>query len=312
MITPDRITIAPEVAEALRDGRPVVALESTLISHGLPYPQNVEVATASEAAVRESGAVPATVALNRGRILVGLDADALEALAIAPRGSVLKVSRPNLGYAIASGGWGATTVAATMIAADAVGIRVFATGGIGGVHRGALGPGHASFDISADLDELARTPVVVVCAGPKAILDVPLTLEYLETRGVPVVSLGIDEIPGFYSRRSGIPAPSHVPDVAGAAAVIRAHAEMGLTSGLVICNPVPEADALPLDVARGAIEQAIREADEAGISGGAVTPWLLARVAEITRGASVKANIALIVNNARVGGLLARELVPGG
>ena len=152
----------------------------------------------------------------------------------------------------------------------------------------------------------------MVCAGPKAILDVPLTLEYLETRGVPVVSLGIDEVPGFYSRRSGIPAPSHVPDVAGAAAVIRAHAEMGLTSGLVICNPVPEADALPLDVARGAIEQAIREADEAGISGGAVTPWLLARVAEITRGASVKANIALIVNNARVGGLLARELVPGG
>jgi pseudouridine-5'-phosphate glycosidase len=316
MITPDRLAIAPEVADALRDGTPVVALESTLISHGLPYPQNVEVATASEAAVRSSGAVPATVALNRGRLLVGLAADELEALATAPKGSVRKVSRPNLGLAIASGEWGATTVAATMIAADSAGIRVFATGGIGGVHRGALGGGgahggHATFDISADLDELARTPVAVVCAGPKAILDVPLTLEYLETRGVPVVSVGIDEVPGFYSRLSGIPAPSHVPDIAAAAAVIRAHEAMGLTSGLVICNPVPEADGLPLDVARAAIEQAIREADEAGIAGAAVTPWLLARVAAITGGASVKANISLITNNARVAGLLAGALARG-
>jgi pseudouridylate synthase len=308
MITPDRLAIAPEVADALRDGTPVVALESTLISHGLPYPQNVEVATASEAAVRESGAVPATVALNRGRLLVGLDRDELEGLATAPRGSVRKVSRPNLGLAIASGEWGATTVAATMIAAEAAGIGVFATGGIGGVHRGAIDGASPSFDISADLDELARTRVAVVCAGPKAILDVPRTLEYLETRGVPVVSVGIDEVPGFYSRRSGIPAPSHVADIAAAAAVIRAHEAMGLVSGLVICNPVPEADALPLDVARGAIEQAIREADEAGISGGAVTPWLLARVAEITGGASVKANISLITNNARVAGLLAGAL----
>jgi len=312
MITPDRLAIAPEVADALRDGTPVVALESTLISHGLPYPQNVEVATASEAAVRSSGAVPATVALNEGRLLVGLSGADLEALATAPKGSVRKVSRPNLGLAIASGEWGATTVAATMIAAEAAGIRVFATGGIGGVHRGALGGGthggHASFDISADLDELARTPVAVVCAGPKAILDVPLTLEYLETRGVPVVSVGIDEVPGFYSRLSGIPAPSHVPDIAAAAAVIRAHGAMGLTSGLVICNPVPEADALPPDIARAAIEQAIREADEAGIAGAAVTPWLLARVAEITGGASVKANISLITNNARVAGQLASAL----
>ena len=314
MITPDRLAIAPEVADALRDGTPVVALESTLISHGLPYPQNVEVATASEAAVRSSGAVPATVALNAGRLLVGLSLDELEALATAPKGSVRKVSRPNLGLAIASGEWGATTVAATMIAAEAAGIRVFATGGIGGVHRGALGGGgahggHATFDISADLDELARTPVAVVCAGPKAILDVPLTLEYLETRGVPVVSVGIDEVPGFYSRLSGIPAPSHVQDIAAAADVIRAHEAMGLTSGLVICNPVPEADALPLDIARAAIEQAIREADEAGISGAAVTPWLLARVAAITGGASVKANISLITDNARVAGLLAGALL---
>jgi pseudouridine-5'-phosphate glycosidase len=315
MITHDRIAIAPEVADALRDGRPVVALESTLISHGLPYPQNVQVATASEAAVRSAGAVPATVALNGGRLLVGISVSQLEELATAPTGSVRKVSRPNLALAIASGTWGATTVAATMIAADAAGIRVFATGGIGGVHRGALGGSgvggghvHASFDISADLDELARTPVAVVCAGPKAILDVPLTLEYLETRGVPVISLGIDEIPGFYSRLSGIPAPGHVPDVAAAAAVIRAHSAMGLTSGIVICNPVPEADALPLDIARAAIERAIREADEAGVTGAALTPWLLARVAAITGGASVTANIALITNNARVAGLLAGAL----
>jgi pseudouridylate synthase len=307
MITPDRLAIAPEVADALRLGRPVVALESTLISHGLPYPQNVEVATASEAAIRESGAVPATVALNAGRLLVGLSTDELEALATAPAGSVRKVSRPNLGAAIASGGWGATTVAATMIAAHAAGIRVFATGGIGGVHRGALG-GHATFDISADLDELARTPVAVVCAGPKAILDVPLTLEYLETRGVPVVALGIDEIPGFYSRGSGIHAPVSVADVASVAAIIRAHESLGLESGLVICNPVPEADALDDDVARTAIAQAVDEAERAGIGGAEATPWLLARVAAITGGASVRANIALIVNNARVAGALATTL----
>jgi pseudouridylate synthase len=243
MITADRLAIAPEVSDALASGTPVVALESTLISHGLPYPQNVEVATASEQAIRSAGAVPATVALNAGRLLVGLAPDELEGLATAPAGSVRKVSRPNLGAAIASGGWGATTVAATMIAAHAAGIRVFATGGIGGVHRGALGSGAgrapATFDISADLDELARTPVAVVCAGPKAILDVPLTLEYLETRGVPVVSIGIDEIPGFYARRSGIPASIAVADVREAAGVIRAHEAMGMTSGLVICNPVP-------------------------------------------------------------------------
>ena len=308
MIPSDRLLIDPEVAAALRSGAPVVALESTLISHGLPYPQNVEVATASEAAVRASGAVPATVALHGGRLRGGLARDDLEALATAPRGSVRKVSRPNLGFAIASGQWGATTVAATMIAAEAAGIRVFATGGIGGVHRGAIDGDNPSFDISADLDELARTRVAVVCAGPKAILDVPRTLEYLETRGVPVLSLGIDEVPGFYSRRSGIPSPAHVPDVAAAAAVVRAHEAMGLTSGLVICNPVPDADALPLEVAREAIDRAIREAGEAGITGAAVTPWLLARVAEITGGASVRANISLITNNARVAGQLAGAL----
>ena len=313
MITPDRLAIAPEVADALASGIPVVALESTLISHGLAYPDNVEVATASEQAIRTAGAVPATVALNEGRLLVGLSRDDLEQLATAPHGSVRKVSRPNLGAAIASGGWGGTTVAATMIAAHASGIRVFSTGGIGGVHRGALGDAggvhQPTLDISADLDELARTPVAVVCAGPKAILDVPLTLEYLETRGVPVVALGIDEIPGFYSRRSGIPAPVSVPDVAAAADVIRAHEAMGLTSGLVICNPVPEEDALDDALARDAIEQALREAEHTGISGAAVTPWLLARVGLLSYGAWVKANVALIVNNAKTGGELAAALV---
>lgn len=314
MIAPDLLAISAEVADALASRRPVVALESTLISHGLAYPHNVEVATASEEAIRATGAVPATVAVREGRLLVGLSRDELETLATAPAGSVRKVSRPNLGAAIASGGHGATTVAATMIAAHASGIRVFATGGIGGVHRGALGSaqgssaGAATFDISADLDELARTPVNVVCAGPKAILDVPLTLEYLETRGVPVVAVGIDELPGFYSRRSGIPAPVTVPDVNAAAAVIRAHDALGLGSGIVVCNPVPEADALDETVARDAIERALRDADEAGITGAAVTPWLLARVAAITNGASVTANVSLIVDNARVAGLLAAAL----
>ena len=308
MIAPELLAIAPEVADALRDGRPVVALESTLISHGLPYPQNVEVATASEAAIRSTGAVPATVALNEGRLLVGLSADQLETLATAPRGSVDKVSRRNLAAAIAGAAWGATTVAATMIACQAAGIRVFATGGIGGVHRGAIDGTNPSFDISADLDELARTPVAVVCAGPKAILDVPRTLEYLETRGVPVVAIGIDEVPGFYARGSGLKAPTSVPDVAGAAAVVRAHEALGLGSGLVICAPVPEEQALPDAVTREAVDQAIREADHTGITGAALTPWLLARVAAITDGASVKANIALIVNNATVGGELASAL----
>ena len=301
MLQPDRLAIAPEVADALRDGRPVVALESTLISHGLPYPQNVEVATASERAIRSSGAVPATVAMKDGRLLVGLAADDLEALATAPAGSVRKVSRHSLAEGAAAGGWSATTVSATMIAARAAGIRVFSTGGIGGVHRGT----------SADLDELARTPVAVVCAGPKAILDVPRTLEYLETRGVPVVVLGEDEMPFFWARRSGIKAPLSVADVAAAARVVEAQAALGLEAGIVLCNPVPAADALPDEYVREIVAEAIADAEAAGIHGPATTPWLLARVAEITGGASVKANISLIVNNARVGGLLAVELARG-
>jgi pseudouridine-5'-phosphate glycosidase len=342
MIT-DRLTIGPEVAAALADGRPVVALESTLISHGLPYPQNLEVAAASEAAVRAEGAVPATVAIHDGRLLVGLDEAALLALATAPVDSIRKAARPSLAAALADGGWAATTVSATMIAAHAAGISVFATGGIGGVHRGALDGGGgrgggsgglgggsgafggavdpvrrvgsgglaATFDISSDLEELGRTPMAVVCAGPKAILDVPATLEYLETRGVPVLAIGQAELPGFFARSAGIPAPDSAPDVATAARLVSTHLGLGLGSGILVCVPVPAADALPDEVAREAVAQAIAAADAAGIGGPALTPWLLARIAEITGGASVRANTALIVNDARVAGSLAVRLYDG-
>jgi pseudouridylate synthase len=306
----DRLVLGPAVADALRVGRAVVALESTLISHGLPYPDNLAVARAAEAAVAESGAVPATIAIRDGRLLVGLDDAALEALATAPVGSVRKAARPSLAASLAGGGWAATTVSATMIAAHAAGIRVFATGGIGGVHHGALGgmTGRATFDISSDLEELARTPMAVVCAGPKAILDVPATLEYLETRGVPVVAVGQEELPGFYARSLGVPAPLSVADVAGAAEMVAAHLGLGLGSAVLVCVPVPAADALPAGTAREAIDRAIAEALAAGIEGPAVTPWLLARVGEITAGASVRANTALIVNNARAAGELATLL----
>jgi pseudouridylate synthase len=306
----DRLDLAPEVSEALAAGRPVVALESTLISHGLPWPQNVEVARAAEAAVRESGSVPATIAINGGRILVGLAEEQLVALATTK--GVLKAARPSLSLALAGGGWAATTVSATMIASHAAGIRVFATGGIGGVHRGALGvPGSAtppSLDISSDLEELARTPVAVVCAGPKAILDVPATIEYLETRGVPVVAIGTEEMPGFWSRGSGIAAPATVPDIESAARLVATHCEIGMGSGVLLCVPVPAADAYPLADARTAVARAVEEAEAARIEGPALTPWLLARVAQITDGRSVRANVALIVNDARVAGQLAAAL----
>jgi pseudouridylate synthase len=303
-----RLVIHPEVAAALAARRPVVALESTLISHGLAYPDNLEVAAASEAAVRESGAVPATVAIRDGRLLVGLEAAQLEELATAERGTVMKAARPSLGVAINRGGWAATTVSATMIAAHAAGIRVFGTGGIGGVHRPASGAA-LSFDISSDIDELARTPMAVVCAGPKAILDVPNTLEVLETRGVPVVAIGQAELPGFYSRSAGIPAPHAVADVEAAAALVATHLALGLGSGLLMCVPVPADVALPEAETRAAVDQANADAEAAGIHGPALTPWLLARIATITEGRSVRANTALIVNNARVAGLLATALV---
>jgi pseudouridine-5'-phosphate glycosidase len=309
----ERLLVQAEVAEALAEGRPVVALESTLISHGLPYPQNIEVATASEAAVRSSGAVPATVAIRDGRLLVGLDAAALEALATAPAGSVRKAARPSLAAALAAGGWAATTVSATMIAARAAGISVFATGGIGGVHRGALGGAGsaqpATLDISSDLEELGRTAMAVVCAGPKAILDVPATLEYLETQGVPVVAVGQSDLPGFYARSSGVAAPASVADVGAAAALVAIHLGIGLGGGILVCTPVPADAALPDDQARDAVERAIAEATAQGVGGPALTPWLLARIAVLTDGASVRANTALIVHDAAVAGELAVALL---
>ena len=313
----ERLVVGPEVATAILERRAVVALESTLISHGLPYPDNIDVARRSEAAVRDAGAVPATVAIRDGSLLVGLDDGALEALATAPEGSVRKAARPSLAAALAAGGWAATTVSATMIAARAAGIDVFATGGIGGVHRGALaaidpdGAGGAAaptFDISSDLEELARTPMVVVCAGPKAILDVPATLEFLETRGVPVIAVGQDELPGFYARTSGIRAPLSAPDLAAAAALARAHLDLGLGAAVLVCIPVPERDALAADTARDAIDRAVAEAAAANVSGPALTPWLLARIAALTGGASVRANTALIVNNAAAAGEVAVRL----
>lgn len=312
----DRLVVAPEIEAALAEGRPVVALESTLISHGLPHPQNIEVARASEAAVRETdGAVPATVAILDGGLLVGLDARSLEALATAPAGSVRKAARPSLAVALAEGGWAATTVSATMIAASAAGIRAFATGGIGGVHRGALGSSGAapgSLDISSDLEELARTPMAVVCAGPKAILDVPATLEYLETRGVPVISVGQDEVAGFFARSSGIRAPFVAADLDAAARIVSAHLGLGLGSAALVCVPVPAERALPDDVARDAVERSIADAEAARVAGPSLTPWLLARIAELTAGRSVSANTALIVNNARVAGQLAARLAAVG
>jgi pseudouridine-5'-phosphate glycosidase len=302
----DRLEVAAEVAAALADGTPVVALESTLISHGLPWPQNVEVARAAEAAVRAGGAVPATVAIRDGRIRVGLADD--EVVALGRARDVMKAARMNLAAALAAGRWAATTVSATMIAAHAAGIAVFATGGIGGVHRGAVGGASPTLDVSSDLDELARTPVAVVCAGPKAILDVPATIEYLETRGVPVVVVGADEVPGFYARTSGVPAPIALPDTAAAAHLVATHLSLGMASGILVCVQVPEEAALPEAVARDAAEQAVRDADAAGVRGPAATPWLLQRMAELTGGASVRANTALIVNNARFAAELARRL----
>jgi pseudouridylate synthase len=307
-----RLEVAGLVAAALAAGRPVVALESTLISHGLPHPQNLEVALAAGDAIREAGATPATIAIENGRIHVGLDDRQLLVLATAAPGTVVKAARPSLASALDRPGWAATTVSATMIVAAAAGIHVFATGGIGGVHQGALaagGPGSApTFDISSDLEELARTPVAVVCAGPKAILDARLTLEYLETRGVPVVTVGQDDLPGFYARGAGIPSPSSVPDEASAARRVATHLGLGLGSGILVCVPVPADDALDDAAAREATDRAVADAAAARIHGPALTPWLLARVAELTDGASIRANTSLIVNNARVAGRIAAAL----
>jgi len=297
------LTIAPEVRAALDNGGAVVALESTLITHGLPYPQNAETALAMESAVRESGAVPATIAVLKGQLTVGLSVDEIERLAQAPNGRVRKCSRRDLPLAVGLGEDGATTVAGTMIVAHMVGIAVFATGGIGGVHRGH------PFDVSADLIELGRTAVAVVCSGAKSILDLPLTLEVLETQGVPVIGYGTDTLPSFYTRSSGLRLDARVDSPAQAAQVIRAAQRLALGHGLLFTVPVPEADAMPDDVAESAIVQAQADADALGIHGKDSTPFLLARIVELTQGASRRANTALLINNARTAGHVAVALV---
>ena len=302
MTATDLLLIHPEVRAALGDGTPVVALESTITTHGLPRPDNLRAARLAESAVRAAGAVPATVATCDGRIRVGLDADALADLAEAR--DIPKVSRQNLAGVLAGSGWGGTTVSATMIAADLAGIAVFATGGIGGVHRG----GESSMDISADLGELARSPVAVVCAGPKSILDVGRTLEALETRGVPVVAWGSDEVAGFYSRSSGYRAPLRVDDAEEAARLIAMQRRLGLGTGVLLTVPLPEDVALPADEVAAAVEQAEADARAAGIHGPASTPFVLGRVAELTAGRSVRANLRIIEQDAAVAGRIAVAL----
>lgn len=284
--------VAEPVRAALAEGKPVVALESTVIAHGLPRPANVEVAHAMEAAIRAEGAVPATIALLDGRIVIGLDDAEIERLGNAD--AVLKASRRDLGLALASRATAATTVAGTLACAALAGIQVFATGGIGGVHRGAT----HSFDISADLPELARSPVLTVCAGAKAILDLPLTLEYLETHGVPVIGFGTSELPAFYSRTSGLPIPHRADNAEEIAAIASAQWRSGLGGGLLVTVPIPEEYALAAGTMNAAIDQALRQADVEHVHGPALTPFLLARVAELTGGESVTANRALLLNNA--------------
>ncbi len=287
------LDISPEVAQALAAGKPVVALESTIISHGMPYPQNVETALQVEAIVRKNGAVPATIAIIGGRLKAGLTPEQIEYF--GKKGQAIhKASRRDLAVLCARGEDGATTVATTMIIAHMAGIQIFATGGIGGVHRGA----ETTMDISADLEELAQTPVMVVCAGAKSILDLGLTLEYLETKGVPVIGYGTDELPAFYTRKSGFGVDYRLDSPAQLAAAFRAQNTMGLKGGMLVTNPIPEEYAMDADVINAAIDKAIAEAAEKGIHGKETTPFLLARVAEITGGDSLASNIKLVFNNA--------------
>ncbi|NNE79166.1 MAG: pseudouridine-5'-phosphate glycosidase [Silicimonas sp.] len=297
--------IAPDVAQALAAGRPVVALESTIISHGMPYPQNIEIAAKVEAIVRAEGATPATIAILDGRLTVGLSDEALENLGDPDRDDIQKVSRINLAATVAASATGATTVAATMIIAHLAGIRVFATGGIGGVHRGA----ETSFDISADLHELSQTPVAVICAGAKAILDIPKTLEVLETLGVPVTTFGQDAFPAFWSRHSSTRSPARADSTHQIAREIAMRRTLGLAGGHLIANPIPEADEIPSDVMIPFIEQVTAEADaNPDIEGPKVTPFLLQRLFEVTKGRSLDANAALVLNNARLAANIAADL----
>ncbi len=294
--------LSPEVADAKAKGRPLVALESTIITHGMPYPQNLETARRVEDEVRATGATPATIAVIGGQLHAGLTDEQLEALAQAQ--GVAKLSRADLAACMASGGTGATTVAATMIGAHLAGIKVFATGGIGGVHKGA----EDSFDISADLRELSETPVTVVAAGAKAILDLPKTLEVLETYGVPVIAYGQDAFPAFWSAASDLPAPLRMDNAAAIAAAHKMRAQLSLPGGQLIANPIPQEAEIAQSVMGPIIAQATSEAVAQGISGKQVTPFLLQRIFELTEGRSLDANIALVLNNARLAAAIAREL----
>ena len=297
------LDISPEVKAALSAGKPVVALESTIISHGMPYPKNVETAMLVEKTIRDNGAVPATVAIIGGRLKAGLSPEEIEYLGKTGRG-VAKVSRRDLPVIVARGADGATTVTTTMIIANMAGIQVFATGGIGGVHRGA----ETTMDISADLEELSQTPVMVICAGAKAILDLGLTLEYLETKGVPVIGYGTDELPAFYTRKSGFGVDYRLDTPAQLAAAFRAQRGMGMKTGMLVTNPIPEEYSMDHEVINKAIDQAIEESREQGIKGKETTPFLLARVAEITGGDSLESNIKLVLNNAALAAKTAAEL----
>ncbi len=295
------LDIHPEVEAALRENRPVVALESTIISHGMPYPQNVETALNVEKIIRENGAVPATIAIIGGRLKAGLSPEEIEYFGKKGR-EITKVSRRDLAAVCARGLDGATTVTTTMIIAHMAGIRFFATGGIGGVHRGA----ETTMDISADLEELGNTPVTVVCAGAKAILDLKLTLEYLETHGVPVIGFGTEELPAFYSRHSGLKVDYRMDTPGEIAAAFRAQRDMGLKGGMLVTNPTPEEYAMDDAVINGAIDRAVAESVEKGIHGKEITPFLLARVAELTGGDSLDSNIQLVYNNARLASRIAK------
>ena len=289
------LSLSPEVAQALQQGKPVVALESTIISHGMPYPQNVETALKVEQTIRDNGAVPATIAIINGKLKAGCTPEEIEYLGKKGQ-AVTKASRRDLPVLIARGEDGATTVTTTMIIAAMAGIQVFATGGIGGVHRGA----ETTMDISADLEELAQTPVMVICAGAKSILDLGLTLEYLETKGVPVIGYQTDELPAFYTRHSGFNVDYRIDSPEELAAAFKAKLDMGLKGGMLVTNPIPEQYSMPADVINKAIDQAIEESKQLGIHGKQTTPFLLAKVKELTGGDSLASNIQLVLNNARL------------
>ena len=298
------LDISPEVAEAINSGKPVVALESTIISHGMPYPRNVETALLVEQTIRENGAVPATIAIIGGRLKAGLSKDEIEYLGKSGR-NVAKTSRRDIAALVARKADGATTVTTTMMIAHMAGISIFATGGIGGVHRGA----EVTMDISADLEELGNTPVMVVCAGAKSILDLGLTLEYLETKGVPVIGYGTDELPAFYTRHSGFGVDYRADSPEELAAMFKAQRDLGLKGGMLVTNPIPEEYSMDKAVIDAAIDQAIKEASEKGIKGKETTPFLLAKVVELTGGDSLDSNIALVLNNARLAAKTAAEFV---